>query len=159
MFPKPGHCNLGPWQSRRPGGTPVPMPDRETGPTRRSQWTPELWVCLGQLSPAVRASLPGSRPFHFSRPRCLPLCPSLVSLDLSANPEVGCAALQDLLSALQQRPQGLSFLGLAGELWVWWLSCHTRAGDSFLLRNLPEAQVPPHGGQGPLRLTQRRTGD
>ncbi|XP_053786041.1 tonsoku-like protein isoform X2 [Desmodus rotundus] len=46
--------------------------------------------------------------------RCLPLCPSLVSLDLSANPEVGCAGLQDLLSALQQRPQGLSFLGLAG---------------------------------------------
>ncbi|XP_045716770.1 tonsoku-like protein [Phyllostomus hastatus] len=46
--------------------------------------------------------------------RCLPLCPSLVSLDLSANPEVGCAGLEELLSALQERPQGLSFLGLAG---------------------------------------------
>ncbi|XP_070248665.1 tonsoku-like protein [Myotis yumanensis] len=46
--------------------------------------------------------------------RCLPLCPSLVSLDLSANPEISCAGLEELLSALQERPQGLSFLGLAG---------------------------------------------
>ncbi|KAM5313305.1 tonsoku-like protein isoform 2-T2 [Glossophaga mutica] len=46
--------------------------------------------------------------------RCLPLCPSLVSLDLSANPEVSRAGLEELLSALQERPQGLSFLGLAG---------------------------------------------
>ncbi|XP_036904697.1 tonsoku-like protein isoform X1 [Sturnira hondurensis] len=46
--------------------------------------------------------------------RCLPLCPSLVSLDLSANPEVGSASLEELLSALQERPQGLGFLGLAG---------------------------------------------
>nr|XP_031546329.1 tonsoku-like protein isoform X2 [Vicugna pacos] len=46
--------------------------------------------------------------------RCLPLCPSLVSLDLSANPEISCASLEELLSALRERPQGLSFLGLAG---------------------------------------------
>ncbi|CAH6791092.1 tonsoku-like protein [Phodopus roborovskii] len=46
--------------------------------------------------------------------RCLPCCPSLVSLDLSANPEVGCASLEELLSALQERLQGLSFLGLSG---------------------------------------------
>ncbi|KAM7075227.1 tonsoku-like protein isoform 1-T1 [Molossus nigricans] len=46
--------------------------------------------------------------------RCLPLCPSLVSLDLSANPEISCASLKELLSALQERPQGLSFLGLSG---------------------------------------------
>lgn len=46
--------------------------------------------------------------------RCLPLCPSLVSLDLSANPEISCAGLEGLLSALQERPQGLSFLGLSG---------------------------------------------
>ncbi|XP_041528214.1 tonsoku-like protein isoform X1 [Microtus oregoni] len=46
--------------------------------------------------------------------RCLPCCPSLVSLDLSANPEVSCASLEELLSALQERPQGLSFLGLSG---------------------------------------------
>ncbi|XP_036159599.1 tonsoku-like protein isoform X1 [Myotis myotis] len=46
--------------------------------------------------------------------RCLPLCPSLVSLDLSANPEISCTGLEELLSALQERPQGLSFLGLAG---------------------------------------------
>lgn len=51
--------------------------------------------------------------------RCLPLCPSLVSLDLSANPEVSSAGLEELLSTLQKRPQGLSFLGLSGELWVW----------------------------------------
>lgn len=46
--------------------------------------------------------------------RCLPLCPSLVSLDLSANPKVSRAGLEELLSALQERPQGLSFLGLSG---------------------------------------------
>ncbi|KAG3273356.1 tonsoku like, DNA repair protein, transcript variant X3 [Ictidomys tridecemlineatus] len=46
--------------------------------------------------------------------RCLPLCRSLISLDLSANPEISCASLQELLSALQQRPQGLHFLGLSG---------------------------------------------
>ncbi|XP_016072127.1 PREDICTED: tonsoku-like protein [Miniopterus natalensis] len=46
--------------------------------------------------------------------RCLPLCPSLVSLDLSANPEISCAGLEEVLSALQERPQGLSFLDLSG---------------------------------------------
>ncbi|XP_060245185.1 tonsoku-like protein isoform X2 [Meriones unguiculatus] len=46
--------------------------------------------------------------------RCLPCCPSLVSLDLSANPEVSCDSLEELVSALQERPQGLSFLGLSG---------------------------------------------
>ncbi|XP_070320427.1 tonsoku-like protein isoform X3 [Odocoileus virginianus] len=46
--------------------------------------------------------------------RCLPLCPSLVSLDLSANPEVSGAGLEELLATLQKRPQGLSFLGLSG---------------------------------------------
>ncbi|XP_070488443.1 tonsoku-like protein isoform X3 [Equus przewalskii] len=46
--------------------------------------------------------------------RCLPLCPSLVSLDLSANPEISCASLEELLSALKERPQGLSFLSLSG---------------------------------------------
>lgn len=57
---------------------------------------------------------------HFPCLRCLPLCPSLVSLDLSANPEVSTAGLEELLCDLQKRPQGLSFLGLSGELWVWW---------------------------------------
>ncbi|XP_057592710.1 tonsoku-like protein isoform X2 [Hippopotamus amphibius kiboko] len=46
--------------------------------------------------------------------RCLPVCPSLVSLDLSANPKISCAGLEELLSALQERPRGLSFLGLSG---------------------------------------------
>nr|XP_016801800.2 tonsoku-like protein isoform X1 [Pan troglodytes] len=46
--------------------------------------------------------------------RCLSLCPSLISLDLSANPEISCASLEELLSTLQKRPQGLSFLGLSG---------------------------------------------
>ncbi|XP_011373143.1 tonsoku-like protein [Pteropus vampyrus] len=46
--------------------------------------------------------------------RCLPLCPSLVSLDLSANPEIGSEGLEGLLSALQERPQGLRFLCLSG---------------------------------------------
>ncbi|XP_037384389.1 tonsoku-like protein isoform X2 [Talpa occidentalis] len=49
---------------------------------------------------------------HLSR--CLPRCPSLASLDLSANPEVGRAGLEGLLSALQERPRGLRFLSLAG---------------------------------------------
>nr|XP_044999782.1 tonsoku-like protein isoform X3 [Jaculus jaculus] len=46
--------------------------------------------------------------------RCLPCCPSLISLDLSANPEVSCTSLEELLSALQERRQGLSFLDLSG---------------------------------------------
>ncbi|XP_062935624.1 tonsoku-like protein isoform X2 [Cynocephalus volans] len=46
--------------------------------------------------------------------RCLPLCPSLISLDLSANPEISRTSLEELLSTLQERPQGLSFLGLSG---------------------------------------------
>lgn len=62
-------------------------------------------------------SLPsdGSPPQFSPVLRCLPLCPSLVSLDLSANPKVSRAGLEELLSALQERPQGLSFLGLSGE--------------------------------------------
>ncbi|PNI88698.1 TONSL isoform 2 [Pan troglodytes] len=50
--------------------------------------------------------------------RCLSLCPSLISLDLSANPEISCASLEELLSTLQKRPQGLSFLGLSGPRWT-----------------------------------------
>ncbi|XP_069321962.1 tonsoku-like protein [Eulemur rufifrons] len=46
--------------------------------------------------------------------RCLPHCPSLISLDLSANPEISCAILEELLSTLQKRLRGLSFLGLSG---------------------------------------------
>nr|XP_012615646.1 tonsoku-like protein isoform X4 [Microcebus murinus] len=46
--------------------------------------------------------------------RCLPHCPSLISLDLSANPEISCASLEELLSTLQKRLQGLCFLGLSG---------------------------------------------
>ncbi|XP_006830846.1 PREDICTED: tonsoku-like protein [Chrysochloris asiatica] len=46
--------------------------------------------------------------------RCLPFCPSLVSLDLSANPKVSRVGLEELLSALQERPRGLSFLDLSG---------------------------------------------
>lgn len=45
---------------------------------------------------------------------CLPVCPSLVSLDLSANPDISRSSLQELLGALQERPQGLDFLGLSG---------------------------------------------
>ncbi|XP_048214841.1 tonsoku-like protein isoform X3 [Perognathus longimembris pacificus] len=50
--------------------------------------------------------------------RYLPLCPTLTSLDLSANPEISSVGLGELLSALQERPQGLSFLGLSGEEWM-----------------------------------------
>ncbi|XP_074843797.1 tonsoku-like protein [Carettochelys insculpta] len=46
--------------------------------------------------------------------RCLLVCPSLISLDLSANPEVTSGGLQMLLSALGERRQGLQFLSLAG---------------------------------------------
>ncbi|KAM4865019.1 tonsoku-like protein [Thomomys bottae] len=46
--------------------------------------------------------------------RCLPLCPTLISLDLSANPEISSVGLDELLSTLQERPQGISFLGLSG---------------------------------------------
>ncbi|KAM5280683.1 tonsoku-like protein [Ctenodactylus gundi] len=38
--------------------------------------------------------------------RYLPLCPSLVSLDLSANPKISSTSLKELLSTLQERSQG-----------------------------------------------------
>lgn len=66
--------------------------------------------------------------FSACRPRCLPLCPSLVSLDLSANPAISRAGLQELLCMLRERRQGLSFLGLAG----------TRAE-----KGVPKALAPP----------------
>ena len=69
---------------------------------------------------AAFSSVGGLRPWRLipSRPlfRCLPCCPSLISLDLSANPEITRVGLEELLSALQMRPQGLGFLGLSGEL-------------------------------------------
>ncbi|XP_068017209.1 LOW QUALITY PROTEIN: tonsoku-like protein [Melanerpes formicivorus] len=46
--------------------------------------------------------------------RCLPACPALVSLDFSANPGITTAGLRSLLSALEERHQGLQFLSLAG---------------------------------------------
>ncbi|XP_053916351.1 tonsoku-like protein [Cuculus canorus] len=46
--------------------------------------------------------------------RSLPLCPTLVSLDFSANPGIGTVGLRMLLSALEERNQDLQFLNLAG---------------------------------------------
>ncbi|XP_074059135.1 tonsoku-like protein isoform X2 [Macrotis lagotis] len=46
--------------------------------------------------------------------RCLPICPSLISLDLTANPKISCASLEEILSTLQERNSGLDFLGLSG---------------------------------------------
>ncbi|XP_077207393.1 tonsoku-like protein isoform X2 [Paroedura picta] len=46
--------------------------------------------------------------------RCLPACCSLVSLDLSANPDISLTGLRTLLAALQERQKGLQFLSLAG---------------------------------------------
>ncbi|XP_027713504.1 tonsoku-like protein [Vombatus ursinus] len=46
--------------------------------------------------------------------RCLPICPSLISLDLTANPNISCASLEEILSTLQERNSGLDFLGLSG---------------------------------------------
>ncbi|XP_066847366.1 LOW QUALITY PROTEIN: tonsoku-like protein [Anser cygnoides] len=46
--------------------------------------------------------------------RRLPACPSLVSLDLSANPGISAVGLRTLLSALGERSQGLRYLSLAG---------------------------------------------
>ncbi|XP_069636325.1 tonsoku-like protein [Haliaeetus albicilla] len=46
--------------------------------------------------------------------RCLPACPALVSLDFSANPGISTTGLRTLLSALEERSQGLQFLSLAG---------------------------------------------
>ncbi|XP_067148676.1 tonsoku-like protein [Apteryx mantelli] len=46
--------------------------------------------------------------------RCLPACPALVSLDLSANPGISAVGLRALLSALAERCEGLRYLSLAG---------------------------------------------
>ncbi|XP_055656353.1 LOW QUALITY PROTEIN: tonsoku-like protein [Falco peregrinus] len=46
--------------------------------------------------------------------RCLPTCPALASLDFSANPRISATGLRTLLSALEERSQGLEFLSLAG---------------------------------------------
>uniref|UniRef100_A0A8C8RGP6 Tonsoku-like protein n=1 Tax=Pelusios castaneus TaxID=367368 RepID=A0A8C8RGP6_9SAUR len=46
--------------------------------------------------------------------RCLLICPSLGSLDLSANPGITIVGLRMLLSALGERNQGLRYLSLAG---------------------------------------------
>uniref|UniRef100_F7FJ56 Tonsoku-like protein n=1 Tax=Monodelphis domestica TaxID=13616 RepID=F7FJ56_MONDO len=46
--------------------------------------------------------------------RCLSICPSLISLDLTANPKVSRVSLEEILSTLQERNSGLDFLGLAG---------------------------------------------
>ncbi|KAH0617349.1 hypothetical protein JD844_015407 [Phrynosoma platyrhinos] len=49
--------------------------------------------------------------------RCIPMCISLVSLDLSANPEISIVGLRTLLLALEERKHGLQFLNLAGKCW------------------------------------------
>ncbi|XP_043119812.1 tonsoku-like protein isoform X2 [Puntigrus tetrazona] len=46
--------------------------------------------------------------------RCLPVCPSLVSLDLSANPSVTSVGLQSLLNALMEAQRPLTHLSLQG---------------------------------------------
>nr|XP_033789816.1 tonsoku-like protein isoform X2 [Geotrypetes seraphini] len=46
--------------------------------------------------------------------RCLLLCPSLVSLDVSGNPGIGVDGLDVLLAALRERKSGLKYLSLAG---------------------------------------------
>ncbi|XP_069077100.1 tonsoku-like protein isoform X2 [Pleurodeles waltl] len=46
--------------------------------------------------------------------RCLLLCPSLVSLDLSGNSGIGLLGLELLLAAVRERNCGLKYLNLAG---------------------------------------------
>ncbi|KAL7862089.1 hypothetical protein SRHO_G00135300 [Serrasalmus rhombeus] len=46
--------------------------------------------------------------------RCIPLCPSLVSLDLSANPAVTSEGLHSLLGALREAQRPLTHLNLQG---------------------------------------------
>ncbi|XP_016133643.1 tonsoku-like protein [Sinocyclocheilus grahami] len=46
--------------------------------------------------------------------RCLPVCPSLVSLDLSGNPSVTSVGLQSLLNALMEAQRPLTHLSLQG---------------------------------------------
>lgn len=48
--------------------------------------------------------------------RCLPVCPSLVSLDLSANPAVTSAGLRSLLDALVEAQRPLTHLNLQGTV-------------------------------------------
>lgn len=76
--------------------------------------------------------------------RCLPACPALVSLDFSANPGISAAGLRMLLSALEERSQGLQFLSLAGmvtaeamaQAGMGWASPRGPNGSPFLLPRL-----------------------
>ncbi|KAM8811109.1 tonsoku-like protein [Eudromia elegans] len=67
--------------------------------------------------------------------RCLPGCPSLLSLDLSANPGVGAAGLRALLAALEPPRPGLQHLNLAGCA-VEGLDAATWAGAAAVVRDL-----------------------
>ncbi|TRY91787.1 hypothetical protein DNTS_021911 [Danionella cerebrum] len=46
--------------------------------------------------------------------RCLPVCPSLISLDLSANPSVSASGLQSLMHSLDEAQRSLKYLNLQG---------------------------------------------
>ncbi|XP_059579640.1 tonsoku-like protein isoform X2 [Alligator mississippiensis] len=68
--------------------------------------------------------------------RCLPLCPSLTSLDLSANPSISITGLRTLLSATGERDRELRYLGLAGCGVRGPLDCTTWSRLSAAVRDL-----------------------
>ncbi|KAM6340289.1 tonsoku-like protein [Alca torda] len=68
--------------------------------------------------------------------RCLPACPAQVSLDFSANPGISTVGLWALLSALEERSQGLQFLSLAGCSMAGPLDDRTGARAASKIRDL-----------------------
>lgn len=55
----------------------------------------------------------GRNPVHFLF-RCLPSCPTLVSLNISGNPQVTSAGLQNILTHLKEASRPLTLLNLEG---------------------------------------------
>ncbi|XP_063306973.1 tonsoku-like protein [Pelobates fuscus] len=68
--------------------------------------------------------------------RCLPVCPSLTSLDLSGNPYVGSVGLQCLLNAVRERSSKMDHLNLTGCGIQGPIDCSSMNDLSCVLREL-----------------------
>lgn len=77
----------------------------------KSRWSAGFgfWI----LSDSLSAALLCTHEFPCTL-RCLPSCPSLVSLNISGNPSVTSAGLQSILTSLREASRPLTLLNLQG---------------------------------------------